>query len=117
MKLFGQRRKGLTIFISLVLLSLVMAACGAGGGTTPSGGAAAPVNGKGCTKVGILLPETASSARWESEDHPLLVKDLTAVVGSGGSVDYANAEGNDATQVSIIAFGIDRKSTRLNSSH
>ncbi len=101
MKLFGQRRKGLTIFISLVLLSLVMAACGAGGGTTPSGGApAAPVNGKGCTKVGILLPETASSARWESEDHPLLVKDLTAVVGSGGSVDYANAEGNDATQVS-----------------
>ena len=102
MKLFGQRRKGLTIFISLVLLSLVMAACGAGGGAPPSGGApaAAPVNGKGCTKVGILLPETATSARWEGQDHPLLVKDLTAVVGSGGTVDYANAEGNDATQVS-----------------
>ncbi len=104
MKLFGQRRKGLTVLISLVLLSLVMAACGAGGGTPPpSSGApssAAPVNGKGCTKVGILLPETASSARWEQQDHPLLVKDITAALGSGGSVDFANAEGNDATQVS-----------------
>src|SRR5713101_3734864 len=100
MKLFGQRRKSLTVFISLVLLSLVMAACGASGGAPPSGappsgGAAAPVNGKGCTKVGILLPETATSARWEGQDHPLLVKDLTAVVGPGGTVDYANAEGND----------------------
>src|SRR5713226_4150427 len=100
MKLFGQRRKGLTIFISLVLLSLVMAACGAGGGTTPSGGApAAPVNGKGCTKVGILLPETASSARWDGQDRPLLIKDLGAVVGSQ-NVSYDNAGGSDATQLS-----------------
>src|SRR5260370_17387675 len=98
MKLFGQRRKGLTVFVSLVLLSLVMAACGAGGGAPPSSGgapAAGPVNGKGCTKVGILLPETATSARWEQQDHPLLVKDITTALGAGGSVDFANAEGND----------------------
>src|SRR5712691_1709190 len=100
MKLFGQRHQGFAVIISLVLLSLVMAACGAGGGAPPSGGApAGPVNGKGCTKVGILLPETATSARWDGQDRPLLIKDLGAVVGSK-NVDYNNAQGSASTQQS-----------------
>jgi D-xylose transport system substrate-binding protein len=98
MKLFCQRSKGLTIFISLVLLSLVMAACGGGGSTsapTSSGApaAAAPVNGKGCTKVGVLLPETATSARWDGVDRPLLLKDIPQLL-SGATVDYNNAQGS-----------------------
>jgi len=97
MKLFGQRRKGLTIFISLVLLSLVMAACGGGGSAPTSSAPAAPVNGKGCTKVGVLLPETATSARWDSEDRPDLQKDIPQVL-PGATVDYNNAQGSADTQ-------------------
>ena len=100
MKLFGQRRKGLTIFISLVLLSLVMAACG-GSSSAPTSSApaapAAPVNGKGCTKVGILLPETATSARWDGVDRPDLLKDIPQLL-SGATVDYNNAQGSADTQ-------------------
>ena len=99
MKLFTQGRKGFAILISLVVFALIMSACGAGGGTNPSA-PAAPVNGKGCTKAGILLPETATSARWDGQDRPLLIKDLTTAVGPGGHVDYNNAQGSDATQLS-----------------
>jgi D-xylose transport system substrate-binding protein len=98
MKLFTQRRKGFAVLISLALFALIMSACGAGGGTSPSA-PAAPVNGKGCTRVGILLPETASSARWDGQDKPLLTKDIGAIVGSQ-NVDYNNAQGSDATQLS-----------------
>jgi len=99
MKLFGQRRKGLTIFISLVLLSLVMAACGGGGSSSAptSSAPAAPVNGKGCTKVGVLLPETATSARWDGVDRPDLLKDIPQLL-SGATVDYNNAQGSADTQ-------------------
>ncbi len=98
MKLF--RRRGLTAIIGVMLFSVVLAACGAGGGTTTApSGPAAPVNGKGCTKVGILLPETATSARWDGQDRPLLIKDLGAVVGSQ-NVDYNNAQGSASTQQS-----------------
>jgi len=98
MKLFTQRRKGFAVLISLAMFALIMSACGAGGGTSPSA-PAAPVNGKGCTKVGILLPETATSARWDRQDSPLLIKDLGAVVGSQ-NVDYNNAQGSASTQQS-----------------
>jgi len=100
MKLFGQRRKGMTIVVSLVIFSLVMAACGSantGGAPSSSGGAPAPVNGKGCTKVGVLLPETATSARWDSEDRPDLQKFIPQVL-SGATVDYNNAQGSADTQ-------------------
>src|SRR5437588_6847720 len=99
MKLFTQRRKGFAVLISLVLFTLIMSACGAGVGSNPSG-TAAPVNGKGCTKVGILLPGTASSDRWEKKDHPLLVQDVTTALGTGGHVDYNNAQDSNATQIS-----------------
>jgi len=101
MKLFGQRHQGLAVIVSLVLLTFVMAACGAGGGAPPSGGGPANGNnGKGCTQVGILLPESASSDRWEAKDHPLLVQGITAALGSGGHVDYNNAQGSSDTQLS-----------------
>src|SRR6266567_2853884 len=99
MKLFTQRHRGFAVLISLVLFSLIISACGAGGGTSPSG-TTAPVNGKGCTKVGILLPETSTSPRWDSKDRPALIQDITTALGTGGHVDYNNAEASDATQLS-----------------
>jgi len=39
------------------------------------------------------LPETATSARWDGVDRPLLQKDIPQVL-SGATVDYNNAQGN-----------------------
>ncbi len=100
MKLFGKSGRKLHAFFGLLMLTLLIAACGNGGTTTPGSGttSTAPVNGKGCTKVGVLLPESASSDRWESKDHPLLVQDITAAI-PGVQIDYSNAQGDASVQL------------------
>jgi D-xylose transport system substrate-binding protein len=76
---------------ALVGASLLLAACGGGSG----GGAI--VNGKGCTHIAFLLPESATAARWEAADHP----DVEAAIKKylpGATVDAPNAQGSAATQ-------------------
>ncbi len=86
-------------------LVLALTACGAngtsGGG---SGGAAAPSGGaaSGGAKVGVILPETATSARYESFDKPLLDKALRA---EGLDPDIQNAQG-DVQKFSTLADGM-----------
>ncbi len=97
MKLFGQGRRMFAMVAGVLVFSMLLVACGgppAATGTTPTA-AAAP--GKGCTKVGVLLPETATSARWDGKDKPLL-QSLIPKQLSGATVDYANAEGSADTQ-------------------
>jgi len=75
-----------------------MVACGSvntGTGTPAAVGAP----GKDCKKIGVLLPETATSARWDGSDKPLLEKLIPENL-SGATVDYNNAEGNADTQLS-----------------
>jgi D-xylose transport system substrate-binding protein len=88
-----------TVFMSLCLLiSIVLTACD----SSPSmGGAPAPAanGGKGCTKVGILLPETTSSVRWETNDHPALVQAVKAAIPNV-EIDYKNGQDNEITQIS-----------------
>lgn len=102
MKLFN-RHKSLHAFFGIVLLSMLLAACGNSGGsqtaspTSGTGGQAAAAGGKGCTKIGVLLPETASSARWDSKDKPLLHDKITAAI-PGATVDYYNANGDSNLQ-------------------
>jgi D-xylose transport system substrate-binding protein len=106
MKLFSRKRSFTAIF-GIVLISMLLAACGNSGtppasnptsGTnTGSGQTAAGANGKGCTKVGVLLPETASSERWDSKDKPLLTQKIQAAI-PGATVDYANAGGDSTVQ-------------------
>src|SRR5260370_24094003 len=93
MKLFGLPGKKFASIVSIAVLStLLLAACGSsntgGGGTTLNGN-----NGKGCKKIGVLLPETATSARWDGQDRPDLQKDIPATL-SGATVDYSNAQGS-----------------------
>ena len=99
MNMFEGQRKSFTILVMLVLLSLFVAACGSA--NTGSGGSGTPTaggnNGKGCKKVGVLLPETATSARWDSKDKPLLTADIKAQI-PGATVDYNNAEGSATEQ-------------------
>jgi D-xylose transport system substrate-binding protein len=73
------------------ILSVGLTACGS------TSGAAAVVNGKNCMKVGILLPESDTSARWEGDDHPDLVNDITKAL-PGVHIDYANANGDSSVQ-------------------
>src|SRR5579859_4689379 len=99
MRLFDRKRRSFSAVIGIVMMALMLVACGNSGTTTtttPSG----PVNGKGCTKVGILLPESASSARWDSKDKPLLTQKITAALPAGSTVDYNNAGGDSAVQQS-----------------
>jgi D-xylose transport system substrate-binding protein len=81
---------------AFVLAAFLLASCDTG--TSSSSGPFATNGGKGCTKVGILLPETNSSTRWEAEDHPLLVKAVQAAI-PGVHIDYANAQGNSNLQL------------------
>jgi D-xylose transport system substrate-binding protein len=79
---------------AFVLSAFLLASCDESTGSGPY----ATNGGKGCTKVGVLLPETASSARWESKDHPLLVQAVQSAI-PGVHIDYANAQGNSSLQL------------------
>lgn len=84
-------------------LVLAMTACGnnsAGGGSaasSPSGSSSS-----GGIKVGVILPETTTSARWESFDKPLLEKSMKA---EGLDPDIQNAQG-DVQKFSTLADGM-----------
>lgn len=87
-------RVAITSLLGLGMLATVIAGCGSQNGTSGTGSTS---GGKGCKNVGILLPESATAARWEAADHPDLVaaikKDLP-----GAKVTEQNANGNAATQ-------------------
>jgi D-xylose transport system substrate-binding protein len=99
MKLFSRKRKTLASILGTLLLSLLIVACGSsntgGGSNTPT--TANGNGGKGCKKIGVSLPETATSNRWDGFDRPLL-QTLIPQMLPGATVDYANAEGNADTQ-------------------
>lgn len=101
MKLFGRQNKVFAALASLVLFSIVFAACGSantgGSGSGSGSGSTTVTNGKGCTKIGVLLPETATSARWDTYDRPFLINDIKQQL-PGASVDYNNAQGSASTQ-------------------
>lgn len=83
------------LVVAFVFSVLLLASCDTGAGST---GPFATNGGKGCTKVGVLLPETNSSSRWESKDHPLLLKAVQAAI-PGVHIDYNNAQGNSNLQI------------------
>jgi D-xylose transport system substrate-binding protein len=83
--------------ISMLIVSgMILTSCDSGVNATTTGPQGQ--GGKGCTKVGILLPETTSSVRYETKDHPLLVKAVTAAIPNV-HIDYNNAQGNSDTQL------------------
>lgn len=78
--------------------SMVLAACGSSGGDSGSGdgtGSSGGVEGK----VGVILPDTQSSARYEQFDKPYLAE---AFEKAGVEADIQNAQG-DKTKMATIA--------------
>ncbi|MBE9180531.1 sugar ABC transporter substrate-binding protein [Oculatella sp. LEGE 06141] len=97
MSIFGQ-----TIRRSVPLLGLlVLAACTNNGGTNPNNAASTSESeysaAQGCNNVGVLLPESDSSARYEAYDRPLLEQEIKAAL-PGVTIQYANANNNADTQ-------------------
>jgi len=90
------RRRLLSVIAAVAALTLILAACG--GGNDNGGGASASSSGK-TPKVGVILPDTKSSARWENNDKPLLE---AAFKAAGVQYDIQNAQG-DKTQFQTIA--------------
>src|SRR5688500_1162817 len=93
-------RKGLFALAAVGLLATgSVAACGddtepAGNGTSTSGTEAG--------KVGVILPDTKSSARWATADLTYL---KAAFEAAGVQADIQNAQG-DKTQFQTIADGM-----------
>ncbi|MFE7801320.1 sugar ABC transporter substrate-binding protein [Nocardia sp. NPDC057440] len=87
---------------------LALTACGAntsrndGDGETKSGG------GKNGT-IGVILPETATSARWEGFDKPMLEKALSA---QGFDADVQNAQG-EVQKFTTLADGMIAKGVKV----
>jgi D-xylose transport system substrate-binding protein len=91
----ARRRTLMTALAAGLVFSL--AACGGGdGGDSGNGGGG---GGEAAGKVGVILPDTESSVRWESADRPLLEK---AFEDAGVEYDIQNAEG-DAQRMATIA--------------
>ena len=90
------RRRLLGLIAAVAALTLMLAACGGnndnGGGSSSGGGGKTP-------KIGVILPDTKSSARWETADKPLLEQAFKA---AGVQYDIQNAQG-DKTQFQTIA--------------
>jgi D-xylose transport system substrate-binding protein len=82
-------------------LALTLAACGQNA-AAPSGSGGAGAAPAGGVKVGVILPETASSARWEGFDKPLLT---AAMAREGLAADIENAQG-DEQKFSTLADGM-----------
>jgi D-xylose transport system substrate-binding protein len=101
------RSRTLTLLAATVSTGLVLTACGAnssdsgGSGSSSAPSSSAAAGGGASGKVGVILPETATSARWEAFDKPMLQAALTA---QGFEPDIQNAQG-DAQKFSTLADG------------
>ncbi|KOV79139.1 sugar ABC transporter substrate-binding protein [Nocardia sp. NRRL S-836] len=96
------RSKSLASIAVAAGLALAVSACGANTSSGTGGSSNTNSGSTGGAKVGVILPETASSARWEGFDKPLLEKALKA---EGLDPDIQNAQG-DVQKFSTLADGM-----------
>ncbi len=79
----------------LALSLLVAAGCGSSNSSTSSSSSAASTSGSAKGGIAVLLPDSKSSVRWETQDRPDLDKAFTA---AGIPHTIVNAEGDAAAQ-------------------
>src|SRR6201994_3449228 len=79
--------------------ALVVAGCGSdSSSTSPATSTSSPSSSAKKPKVGVILPDTASSVRWEQDDRPLLGQAFQA---AGVDSDIQNAQGDKAKFATI----------------
>ncbi|SDH13955.1 D-xylose transport system substrate-binding protein [Lentzea fradiae] len=96
------RSKSLASIVVTAGLALAVSACGANTSSDNGGSTDSDSGSSGGAKVGVILPETKSSARWEGFDKPLLE---AALKKEGLDPDIQNAQG-DAQKFSTLADGM-----------
>jgi D-xylose transport system substrate-binding protein len=95
-------RKIIGAVAGLAVASLLITACG--GSSSSSSESAAPAESAAASapaaggKVGVILPDAASSARWETADRPFLAD---AFAAAGIEADIQNANGDKAKFATI----------------
>lgn len=87
----GKRTVGLIALGAVGALTL--GACGGGDSSSTTTGTAGGGGGGAAGKVGVILPDSASSARWETADRPFLDQAFKA---AGVEADIQNAQGDKA---------------------
>ena len=92
--------KRLLTVVATVLMTLALAACGSGddggssGSSSSSGGGKDELKGK----IAVLLPDSKSSARWETADRRFFEEAFKAAGLSKDDYLISNAEGDPSTQ-------------------
>jgi len=102
-------RRSLTTGAVSAALVLSMAACG-GDDAGNGGGGGGGGGGEAAGKVGVILPDTESSVRWENFDRPYLEE---AFEEAGVEYDIQNAEGDAQRQATIAEQMITEGATVL----
>jgi len=93
------RRRTLTTTALAATAVFALAACGGGSDSSSSSSSSSGGGGQASGKVGVILPDTTSSPRWESQDRPKLE---AAFKDAGVEFDIQNA-GGDAQKMQTIA--------------
>lgn len=97
MKLLQKRQfRRSPFFACFILLTLLVTACGStnsGSGTTTT----TTKPGQGCNTIGVSLPETNTSYRWDNQDRPALLKDIQAALPKA-KILFQNAGGDASVQ-------------------
>jgi D-xylose transport system substrate-binding protein len=95
-------RKGILAITAITAVALSLTACSSKKASTTPGAAAKP-------SVGVILPDTKTSARYETADKPNLA---AAFAAAGVNADIQNAQG-DAQQFQTIADGMIAKKVNV----
>jgi D-xylose transport system substrate-binding protein len=99
------KRLGSVAFAVLIGAGFALSGCssdGSGGGSGGSASSAASGADQAKGKIGVILPDTKSSVRWESKDRPALEEAFKA---AGVPYTIQNAEGS-ADNMATIADGM-----------
>jgi D-xylose transport system substrate-binding protein len=91
--------KRILALIAVLVMAFTVAACGGDDSDSSSSGSSkSSSSDKPKGKVGVILPDTASSARWEGADRPFLTQ---AFKDAGVEYDIQNANGDKAKFATI----------------
>jgi D-xylose transport system substrate-binding protein len=82
--------------LSILALPLAVTACGTTSANNTSNGTGSTGGGP-TVHIALLLPETATSARYETQDKPDFT-DTVKQLAPNVTVDYSNAQGDSSTQ-------------------